>query len=186
LKKMTLHELNGQWVRFDVNEQPGKEYDFTIMLTLNGISVSPDALKEVVTTETKQVPDGFQYALDSKGNVMKDSLGNDIKIPKTKTIKCLVTETLKHKEVSVIGVLDFYDLVNRQLIRSFPIKADAFFDNSFVIAVGNHEALKPETKKKLESRPLPFPNDLSMIMQSATSLKNTAKDIIWNNYQILK
>jgi hypothetical protein len=185
LKKMTLQELNGQWVKFDVNEQTGKEYDFTILLTLNGIHVSPDALREVVTTETKEVPDGFQYVLDSKGNVKKDSLGNDIKVPKMKTIKCLVTETIKHKEVTVTGVLDFYDLLNHQLVRSFPVKADAFFDNAFVIAIGDYNALKPETKKKMEARPVPFPNDLSMIMQSATALKNTSKDIIWNNYKVL-
>lgn len=185
LRKMTLHELNGQWVRFDVSEQQGKEYDYTILLTLNGIMVSPDALKEVVTTETKDVPDGFQYVLDKNGNVMKDSLGNDIKIPKTKTIKCVVTEVLKHKEVAVTGVLDFYDLHNRQLVRSFPIKADSYFDNVSAFAVGDFNALKPETKKKLESRPLPFPNDLDMIMQSATVLKNIAKDIIWNNHKVL-
>lgn len=185
LKKMTLHELNGQWVQFDVAEQAGKSYDYTILLTLNGIAVSPDALKEVVTTETKEVPDGFQYVLDKNGNVMKDSLGNDVKIPKTKTIKCLVTEVQKHKEVSVTGVLDFYDLVNRQLVRSFPIKADSYFDNISAFAVGDFNALKPETKKKLEARPLPFPNELGMIMQSSTVLKNIAKDIIWNNHRIL-
>lgn len=186
MKKMTLQELNRQWVKFDVAEQQGKSYDFTILLTLNTIAVSPDALKEVVTTETKEVQDGFQYVLDKNGNVMKDSLGNDIKVPKYKTIKCVVTEVLKHKEVTVMGVMDFYDLNNRQLVKTFPIKADSFFDNVSAFAVGDLNALKSETKKKLESRPLPFPDNLSMIMNSASVLKNIAKDLIWNNHHALK
>lgn len=186
LKKITLSELNRQWVKFDVSEVQGKDYDYTILLTLNGIMVSPDALKESVYTETKEIPDGFQYVLDKNGNVMKDSLGNDIKVPKTKTIKCVVTEILKHKEVSVTGVLDFYDLKNRQLVKTFPIKADSYFDNASAIAVGDLNALKPETKNKLNARPLPFPDNLSMIMQSATVLKNVAKDFIWNNHQALR
>ena len=80
-------------------------------------------------SEKKEIADGFKYVYDAHGNVMKDSLGNDIKTPKTKIINCDIIETQQHKAVTISGTLDFIDLNNSQVIKTDPISSQFFFDH---------------------------------------------------------
>ncbi len=185
LQKISLTDLNSKWVRYETYKVDNRNYDYIILLNMRIIDVGPDALKEVHYTETKEVPDGFQYVLDANGNVMKDSLGNDIKIPKTKIISCNVIETQQHKSVTISGTIDFIDLNSTQTICTDPITSQFFFDHLSAIAQGNLEALKPETKEKIKIRPLPFPNDFDMILHAGDIIKEMSKNIIRNNRNII-
>jgi len=88
--KISLHHLNRQFIQYHTTLLNDIYYDYTILLTIKSIDISPEGVKEVHYTESKEIQDGFQYVLDDKGNVKKDSLGNDIKVPKFKTITCNV------------------------------------------------------------------------------------------------
>ena len=58
------------------------------------------------TVVKKDVEDGFTYQLDKKGNVMKDSLGNDIKTKKYKTLQCALIETIQSKACRIDGDIE--------------------------------------------------------------------------------
>ena len=88
LLNVTLKNLNKLWINFDTKERKGLFYDYTILLSLKNIEVSPELVKEKEYEESVEVEDGFQYVLDEKGNVKKDTSGMDIKIPKTKLLRC--------------------------------------------------------------------------------------------------
>ena len=181
LTKISLYELNNFWTNFDTREVKDRAYDYAIMVNMKNINVSPEQDKEIERTETKKVEDGYQYVLDSKGNVMKDSLGNDIKIQKFKDIQCFVTEHKLHKQSIISGSIDFMNLSNGQLMKSAPITSEYFFDYSWVIAKGDMNAASEETKKLLKNKPVPFPDSFGMLLNTGQILKNMTKDIIWNN-----
>lgn len=187
MKKITIKELNTQWINYDNVQDTSKYYDYYIILNIKIIDVGPELVKENTFTESKQIQDGFEYVLDGKGNVKKDSLGNDIKKPKYKTITCTVLEVAQKKAAKVAGTLDYISNSDNQLIKSENVMADSFFDNVVSkIVAGDAAALKPETAKRLGGQPMPFPPDPDMLLRSAAIVKDISKNIIWNNKAILK
>ena len=185
LQKISLSDLDSKWLRYETVKVNARNYDYIILLNIQQIDVSPDAVKEVHYTESKEIPDGFQYALDAHGNVMKDSLGNDIKIPKTKMISCNIIETQQNKAVTLSGTIDFINLNNTQVIKTDPITSQFFFDHLSAVAQGNYEALKPETREKLNSRAVPFPNDFEMIFRAGNIIKEMSRNIINQNRNLI-
>lgn len=181
LTKISLTELNGEWIQYYTHETKGMNYDYTILVNMKNINVSPEGVKETNFMESKTIPDGFDYVLDSKGNVKKDSLGNDIKIPKTKTITCNVIETYQTKKAIIAGSLDYINNNTGQLIKTDPIASENFFENRSYAAIGDLNALKPETKAKLGNRPVPFPPNFDMLLQAGGVLKDMVKNIINSN-----
>ncbi len=185
LTKISLTDLNTEWLSYYTHETKGWEYDYTIVVNMKNINVSPEGIKETSHTESKTIPDGFQYVLDSHGNVKKDSAGNDMKTPKTKTISCNVIETYQSKKAIIAGTLDYFNNSTGQIIKTDPIASENFFEFHSWAAVGDIEALKHETKEKLGNRPMPFPPGFDMLLQAGETLKGMAKTIINNNRAVL-
>lgn len=181
LTKISMAELNNNWLQYHVSEIKDLNYDYTILVNMKNINVSPEAVKELQYVETKEVPDGFQYILDKKGNVQKDSAGNDLKLPKTKMVSCNVIEIYQNKKAIISGTLDFISNSTGQLLKTDPITSENFFEFRSATAMGDTNILKPETKAKLGKRPGPFPPDFDMILAAGQTLKGMVKDIIWAN-----
>jgi hypothetical protein len=184
--KISLYHLNRQFVQFHTSPLKDVYYDYTIVLVIKGIDVSPEGIKEVHYSESKEIQDGFQYVLDDKGNVKKDSLGNDIKVPKFKTITCNVIEMQQNKAARVFGTVDFVNNNTKQLLNTVPLTAESVFQNFAATAQGDLNALSPETAKKLGNRPMPFPSNADMIMRCSETVKNMAKGFIDNNSGLFK
>jgi hypothetical protein len=140
--------------------------------------VSPDLIKEREYVDDKTIEDGWEYVLDKNGNVMKDSSGNDIKIPKKVLIKARVFETYQRKAAHVGGLLEFYDNREREVIYTEPLAVDAIFENYAARYDGDKRALTEESKKKIGNRPAPFPPGENLILQAADLLKPVVKDKI--------
>ncbi len=185
LFKISLNDLNRQWLRYHTQEQNNFDYDYTVLVNIKLIDVSPEQVKEVHSTETAEVKDGWQYVMDSKGNVMKDSLGNDIKTDKMVKVSCNIIETQQRKAARIAGSIDYLNNRTGQLIKADPITADAVFENFAAVAIGDQRALKPETKKKLGKTPVPFPPDPDLLMQAGTTLKDMVKNILNTNKNLL-
>ncbi|MFH2143826.1 MAG: hypothetical protein ABIJ97_15485 [Bacteroidota bacterium] len=179
-------KINGEWLEYDDKERTGIIYDYNVNVNIKIIDVSPEGIKEEHVTESKEIKDGFVYALDNNGNVMKDSLGNDIKIPKTKTIICYVIKTFQHKAAHLEGEVQYYNINAGKIIKTQAIAADQFFDNIFIVANGDLDALSESTKKMLGSKPLPFPTDFDMIFAAGDVLKKIIFDALYNNKNFLK
>ncbi len=179
--KITLFDINTLWVNFETHPVKDRKYHYNVKLKIKSIEISPEMIKEDNWEETKEVNDGYQYVLDANGNVMKDTAGNDIKIPKTKTIKAFVKGVHLKKSCTVSGILDIYNNINGQLIFTESLKAESVFEHSFYNATGDLAALKPETKNKLGGKPIPFPSSAEMIMNTNDALKSVTKSILNRN-----
>ncbi|MGB3946371.1 MAG: hypothetical protein WBM13_00180 [Bacteroidia bacterium] len=187
LTKITLSDLNREWVQYHAKEIKGMNYDYTILLNMKNISVSPEGVKETVVTESKTIEDGYTYAYEADGRtVKKDAEGNPIKIPKMKTITCNVVESYQSKKAIIAGSLDYINNSNGQLIKTDPIASENFFENRSVVPVGDINALTIETKKRLGGQPMPFPPNFDMLLRAGAVLKDMTKNIINTNKNIIK
>lgn len=185
LLRISMDDMNTLWMNYDTRAVEQRYYDFSISLNLKQIDVSPEQVKEESYVDQKEIADGFKYKLDSKGNVMKDSAGNDIKIPVIKIITCKVVIVKQRKSAMIGGSLDYINNRTGQLIKTNPIVAETFFENSSATPYGDYNALSNSSKNLLHSHFLPFPSNPDMIMQAAAKLKDMTKSIIWNNKNII-
>jgi len=187
IQNINVNDLDKKWMNYDSYIDTTILYHYSVILNLKMIDVSPEALSKNSSIESKEIEDGFDYLLDANGNVTKDSLGNDIKIPRYKTITCKVTRHHQKKSAHVAGNLEYYDNATDQLLKKEPVAADALFENHYALAFGNIDALADLTRKEIDShRPMPFPKDEAMIMQAGETVKLMTKDIIVNNKSFLK
>jgi hypothetical protein len=182
LLKISMEDMNTLWMNYHTKAIGQLQYDYTILLNLKDIAVSPEQVREESYTDQKEIQDGFKYKLDSKGNVMKDSAGNDIKIPIIKIITCKVVLTKARKSALIKGTLDYMNNHTGQLIKTFPVAAETFFENNVAVPYGDLNALSSSSRNLINtSHFIPFPSNPDIIMQAAVRLKDMTKDIIWRN-----
>ena len=178
ITEISLRDLNSFWKEYHLNHSSAIQFDYEVILKITNIDVSPSLVKEREYEEHKEIEEGFEYVLDEKGNVKKDSLGNDIKVPKKVRISARVFETFQSKAATVTGKLEFIDLKSNNLIDTKRLTAEAVFENYASTFRGDKRALSGTAKNRIGNRPLPFPTDESLIYDAAKRLKPVIKDKI--------
>ncbi len=176
--KISLTNLNDLWLNFDTYQEKGMQYDDEIELLIKEITVSPEQMTHEKIVETKEVEDGWRYVLDNNGNVMKDSLGNDIKEKKQKTLKAFVTLNDMHKSARVKAVLDYYDNHSGQLMKTYPLSSEFVFEHHFATFEGDRGALSKKSLDLLKHGALPFPKDEEIIFDTYNDLKQKAYNTV--------
>jgi hypothetical protein len=186
LLEIDTRNLETEWIEYhfkDLNENIA--YDYNVLVNLEMISVSPDEVKEKDELYKKKVEDGFEYVLDANGNVMKDTAGNDIKLPKYKTLQCTMIETHQFKSVRIDGNVEILANNPKKLIRKEPIGAEHIFDHASARAVGDIDALDKEAMSMIEQEAIPFPSDIEMIFNCSETLKPAIRQGIYRNRQFI-
>lgn len=179
--------LNSQWVEYHFKPLDREtEFDYYIDINLQIIDVSPENVTEDDRLVKRKVEDGFNYALDSRGNVMKDSAGNDIKIPKYKELQCTVIEKVQDKSVTLKGEIEVMSSNPKRLISKDPVSATTQFQHKSARAVGDIEALDQETKNEVSVKEIPFPDDITMIYDTSEGLKKAITDVIRSKRQYIQ
>lgn len=178
IKRISVRDLESQWRTVHLNPESGLKYDYNVVMSLRQIDVSPQSVREREYVDDKIIEDGWKYVLDENGNVMKDSAGNDIKIPNEVIIKANVFESYQHKSAIVSGNLEFFDNQLREVIHTEPITAEAIFENYAATFRGDKRALSEESKRKIGNAPMPFPSDEQLLIQAAGHLKPVIKQKI--------
>ena len=180
-------EFANEWVEFHVRRLDSEtQYDYYVDLILQTIDISPDIVSDKDYIEKRTIEDGFNYVLDSRGNVMKDSLGNDIKTKKYKDITCTVIETLQQKHCTIKGNLEIISVNPKQLLKKEPVAASTHFEHISARAIGDINALKSETMKLIQVKPLPFPDDFGMIYDCTETLKLSIHDALRYNRSLIQ
>lgn len=174
--------LNSFWIEYHL--QPTYKlsyYDYLIYVNILRIDISPDNIEEKESIYKQKVQDGYEYVLDKKGNVMKDSAGNDIKVPKYKELTCTVIERKKMKIAKIIGEIEYVDNYNGQTFHRVPIEAGLTFNYSYAKAIGDVQILPEEIKKLVNKKDIPFPDPIGMIFDACESLRNSIQEALERN-----
>ncbi len=178
LTKISLTDLNRDWLEYHTIANNKFFYDYNITVNMRIIDVSPEVKNEEAYLVEKEVPDGFDYSLDKNGNVMKDTLGNDIKIYKTKILTCLIKEVTQRKIAHIEGTVDYFDNRTKQLIGTFPVATDAIFEHKYATAEGSTTILDDEVKAKMKNNFIPYPNDFALLLQAGNVLRPIVKNVL--------
>jgi tetratricopeptide (TPR) repeat protein len=186
LSKIVLRDLNTRWLNFDTFENENITYDHLLVLNVTDIVFSPESVERQIIRESKEIRDGTRYDLDDDGNVKKDSLGNDIRIPNFVEVNAEITEVIQQKSAYVSGSLDIYDLDSDQLISTENMSVEWVFENRYGTLSGDERALSEESEELIGGGELPFPSNEQMVMDSVDLLKARAKVIIRNHRGLLE
>jgi hypothetical protein len=186
LLALDLPRLNSEWVEYHTqNLNDNAQYDYFINVNIKNIAVSPDQSFQRDSVIKRDIEDGFSYVLDKKGNVMRDSLGNDIKQKKYKTVQCALVETIQSKACRIDGDVEVIQMNPNKVLKKDPIGAQSNFENISSRALGDIQALNASQLARTKTSIVPFPADIDMIMRCSESLKMAIRGAIQNDRRFI-
>jgi len=178
LLNFNTYGLNDLWTTYHTNPQSNIKYDYDMLLDFTNINISPEHVNEKQIIKEKQIKDGWKYLLDDNGNAVKDSLGNQIKVDKFRTVRCNFYKFIQHKDVQISGNISYVDLKTNQQINSYPLTSGFVFEHIYANYDGDKRALENDLIKFLSARSVQFPSNEQMVYDAGEDLKNNIKNII--------
>lgn len=178
-----ISKLNSEWIQYWFYQADQSiDFDYEAVVRIRQIRVSPDDIKTVDHVYKKRVEDGFEYVYDSRGNVKKDSLGNDLKKIKYTDLQCAFVETIQHKSAQLEGDVQFYELhpVER-LVGQKPFGIENAFHHVSARAIGDTRALDQEALQQIKHKVIPFPPDEALIFDNAVRVQEAIYKILRSN-----
>ncbi len=166
------------WVDYHNKPQTGRQYDYTINLKFKQINLSPDQERDKEIIEEKEIQDGYTYQKDANGQIVKDSLGNPIKIPRMVKVRSKVHLYQQYKEAQVTAQAEIIDNRTGQRVDNFPLQSKYVFEHTFATYSGDKRAIRREYLDFLNERRIPFPTSEQMIYDAAQDIKMQFKDIL--------
>ncbi len=186
LLALDLPRLNSDWVEYHtqvLNEDI--KYDYFINVNVKNIAVSPDQTVQRDSVIKRNVDDGFSYVLDARGNVMRDSLGNDIKQKKYKSVQCALVETIQTKACRIDGDIEVVQVNPDKMLKKDPVGAQSNFENISSRALGDLQALNQQQLERTKTAVIPFPSDMEMVLRCSESLKRAIRGAIENDRRFI-
>jgi len=181
LLDFNTYDLDDFWTEYHGQRENGINYDLGIDLNFQTIQISPERISNKQYIRTQRIKDGQEYGRDRKGNIVRDSLGNPIKIDKFINVSAQVTITTQQKSVLVGGTVVYKDLNKRRQLNSFPLSSEFVFENAFAKYRGDERALTAEDRRLLNNYFIPFPNNEQMVFDAGTDIKERFKEILRDN-----
>lgn len=170
--------LNDLWTQYHANPLKNVKYDYEMQVAFRDILITPEQVSEQQIIKEKQIKDGYTYLEDSNGNLVKDSLGNEIKVDRLKTVRCNFYQFTQHKAAQVTGNVRYIDLQTKQAVNSYPLSSEFVFQHVYANYDGDKRALESNLVNLLTLRAVPFPSNEQMVYDAGEDLKARLKDII--------
>ena len=153
-------------------------YDYEMRISIRGISISPERIQEKEIIKERRIKDGYDYALDEYGNVLKDENGNDVRSDRYITVRSRVLEFSQEKSVRLDAKVDYLPFQRNELLNSYTLTSRFVFSHNYCTHSGDSRALD-EHYRRLESLTYaPFPSNEQMIYDAGVDLKNQLKSVV--------
>ena len=178
LLDFSTYDLNDFWKVYHSTPQQGINYDYVMDVSLRQINISPERFREKEVQKEKSIKDGTEYLLDDEGNFVKDEDGEKIEVDKLITVRCTYYEVLQTKAVNIIGQVRYTSQNTGQVIESFPLASEYFFEHYFATFDGDKRALEDDLLRYTRNREVRFPSNEQMVYDVGEDLKQRLKSII--------
>ncbi|WP_431135526.1 hypothetical protein [Psychroserpens mesophilus] len=183
LLNFNAYGLNKFWTQYHIDAAHDITYDYAMQLQLKQINISPEQVNTRQELKQKNIVDGWEFKTDRAGNLVTDSLGNNIKIDKIINAKARYFETHQFKSTHVLANLVYTDLRKNQILDVFPVDSEFVFEHVYATFRGDERALNHREFELTRIRPLYFPTDTQMVYDTGEDLKLRLKNII-NSYSM--
>lgn len=175
-EEMDIRGLDQNWIAFHNVVHDDLVYDYKVSLEMNEVYVDGEQERANTYHYTREIQDGWNYLLDERGNVAKDTLGNDIKMPRYVEVKARVIEVARRKNAQLRADLIVVDLHTGREIDRYPIDAHIDFNGFSCILRGDKRALQSADRKHhMDGYLEDFPVDEEMIYSGIMEITNVAK-----------
>ncbi len=181
LLNFNTYGLDDFWTEYHSKRESGINYDLGIDLNFQNIQISPERISDKQYIRKQRIQDGYDYRRDRGGNIVRDSLGNPIKIERFIDVSAVITITTQQKSVFVGGAVVYKDLNRRQQLNSFPLSSEFVFENIFAKYRGDERALTVDDRRILSNYFIPFPNNEQMVFDAGQNIKERFKEILRDN-----
>lgn len=181
LLDFSTYGLDDKWTEYHGVKQKNITYDYALSIAFKQINISPEQVKEREFTVEKQIIEGKKKLLDTRGRVVKDSLGKDVMVDNIKIVQALINEVRQFKTVQVVAKIDYINLNSNQLLESFPLSSEFVFENIYAKMKGDKRAVDSKYLPNFRNGPVPFPNNQQMVFDTGEDLKKQLKGIIKKN-----
>ena len=173
--------LKSLWQSFYSNRtRLAINYDYKISLIFKNIEFSPEIMNEKEKNVEKRIKDGLKYLLDDNGNVVKDSLGNDIKIDNIITVRAKTIEFRQTKAAKIIAQVQIVNLKTNELVDKFPLSSEFIFENIFIEFSGDRRTLNSRQRRLSKNKFLPYPSNEFLTYNNSNTIKSKLKYIVSN------
>lgn len=169
-------DLDSEWKQYHFAPEPGVEMDYRAVFRLRRIDISPERVYERTYTDENEIQDGWEYVYDQRGNVQKDSAGNDIKHKRYVIVRAQIIEVHQSKAARLTGQVEVLDARTSQRVDSHEVGTEVLFDNYASTFTGDERALSKDSRSRIGNRPVPFPSDEALLVQAADRLKPSLRD----------
>jgi len=170
--------LDNLWTQYHNNPMKDIRYDYEMQVAFRDINISPEQVSEKQLIKEKQVKDGYKYLEDENGRIVRDSLGNEIKIDNFKTVTCNFYQFTQQKSAQVTGMVRYIDLQTKQQINTYPLSSEFLFQHMYANYSGDKRALDNTLVAMLNLGAVPFPSNEQMVYDAGEDLKLRLKDIV--------
>ncbi|WP_375324674.1 hypothetical protein [Flagellimonas sp. GZD32] len=174
--------IDNFWLQYHTNPLANVDYDYAMNVDFMEINISPERINETQIIKERQIKDGWEYLLDANGNAVKDSLGNNIKVDKMRTVQAKFYQFTQTKTAQIGAKVSFTDLRTNQEINSYPLSSNFVFEHIFANYQGDKRALENDLLLYLDAREVPFPSNEQMVYDAGEDLKTRLKGIV-SQYQ---
>jgi hypothetical protein len=175
LSQFNVEDLDRKWIEFHSFHKEGVQYDYEVVLNIGEVLF--DREREVVNNyqREKVIQDGFRYVLDNRGNVMKDSLGNDIKEPNMITIRAQITEIERLKNAEIIAQVEVIDLRDDRIVDRQELRSPVIFRGYSSFFKGDRRAIDKRTYQRMDNFLEPYPSDYDMVYEGLMDIQKKAR-----------
>nr|WP_294777144.1 hypothetical protein [uncultured Flavobacterium sp.] len=181
LLDFSTYGLNDKWTVYHSNRVKGINYDYGLVVNFRQINISPEQIKERELQKEKLIKVGLKNLIDANGNVVKDSLGNNVKIDDMRTVRATIYEFSQFKACQVTAKVDYIDFNTNQLLQTFPLSSEFTFNYMYAKYRGDKRACEQDYFQYFDRRAVPFPSNEQMVFDTGNDLKAKLKDIITRN-----
>lgn len=163
LLRISESNMTNPWIIYHDEKDLNISYDYSVNIKLDAAQITPDQINSEVIQQQARVTDGWEYIYDGNGNVMKDSLGNDMKRDKIITVQAEVRMMQQLKASKVDGTIAIQNLKTNTLLGNTPIFGEAKFENVFAEYRGDQRAIEEKYYQALQNKEIPFPEDTEFV-----------------------
>jgi hypothetical protein len=173
--------INTLWTEYHTNPAKNVNYDYVMNLDFKEITISPEQVNEKQIIKEKQVKDGYEFLVDEDGTIVKDSLGNEIKVNRFRTVRCDFYQFTQFKSAQIGAKVSFTNLENGQELHSYPLTSEFIFEHIYANYQGDKRALDNNLVALLNLGAVPFPTNEQMVFDAGEDLKLRLKEVIRRN-----
>ena len=158
--KIRSGDFKNKWIVLHDKKDYSVIYDYQADIYLDKFSAVPLKEESQKISQDKEIQTGWNYQKDSKGNVMKDKDGNDIKKPIIGKVHADVFIYKQSKATTLQGKLIMKNLKTGTSSNPTPMLGEAKLENIYGTYKGEPKAIDEKYYKALKNKKQNFPPDV--------------------------